>query len=183
MKMDRTLQAIFEFSKQINFNEDQKAQIRKHCFSKKRYISNAAIDLLYKIVEPADYLFLVNLFVEKKRFADQIEVVECMSKINTFQSRLFLRSIAQIKRNSLVKYYAIRNLIELDPDSISFLNLPYSRIKSSFKKSLWIYNRYLHEYGSKDELIAIVKQELKCASKSAQYDWRWLEDEMSGKAN
>lgn len=180
VKINQTLEEIQKLETLEVFDQEQKDRIKNFCFLSDRSISNIAIDLLYEIIEPEDYFFLTKLFMAKTRFSDRIEVIECMAKINTFQSRLFLRSIAMVGKNDLVKYYAIRCLIEIDPDSVSFLKLDYSKLRSSFRKSLWVYNQFINGNRPAKELADIVKIELAGKERAEQLDWFWLATEVGG---
>lgn len=176
--MNEDLAMLLRFEDAEFLSSDQVREIKRLCFSKSQVVANAAIDLLFRVAKIQDFEFLVSIFKLKSRAADRVEIIECMAKINTHESRAFLRRIASMPKNTLPKYYAIRCLIEIDPVSIPFLSKDFSELRSSFKKSLWVYNQILYRKQPLVYLESLISEQLKNSDSKTKYDWIWLKQEL-----
>jgi len=111
--------------------------------------------------------FLIRAYYRRTRCIDRVEVIEMLGKEESSQAIEVLRKIVQTSSVPLVRYYALRNLIEC---GIALSEFKPKRTYSSFWSSLMSYEEYSYDRISLDELRrrAMPHAELN------DLNWYWL---------
>ena len=133
----------------------------------KAYQATLALETLAKEETMPDLKFLALAYQRRKRCIDRIEIVEMLGKVQSAKAVGMLKDIARKSSVELVRYYALRNLIE---NGISLDDLKPSKTYSSFWASLASYEEYRQDKISLEELRIRALPH----AKQNDYNWRWL---------
>lgn len=131
------------------------------------YCATSALESLNKRNKMPDIDFLEKAYMRRRRCIDRIEIVEMLGKKQTKPAREMLRQIVQNSSVTLVRYYALRNLIE---NGVSMKEFRPSRAYSSFWASLGSYEEYRQHKISLEELRIRAKP----FAGQNDYNWYWL---------
>jgi hypothetical protein len=140
---------------------------RKASFSSEMEARDA-IEELSLTADVAEVLQFADIFACRIHWLDRVEVVEALGRIANPAARAILADIVMHSRQRMVKYYAARNLIELD-EPVWKVAIP-KNAKSHFWKSLLAYHRFINDELSLDQLKELARRN---CSHSGDH-WYWL---------
>ena len=126
-----------------------------------------ALDVLRREFDVADLDFLLAAYNRRRKTIDRIEVIEMLGGIQTEATIDAMKNIVLASSVPLVRYYALRNLIE---SSVSINQFRPRRTNSSFWLSLETYEKYLRGEITKDQLKNIAE----AFALDRDYHWVWL---------
>lgn len=160
-------------------SSEEKALVKQLCTSNNSWVASRAIERLYKFVNKNDLTLVQDLFLRKRNIVHRVELIECLAKINGEQAIDQIKRCANAKTNTLVRYYAIRNLIELCPESVDLLLKEYRHLRSPFSKSLWVYGHWYWSDIDSSQAIGLINEGLAVAkSKLEGTNWQWLKKQI-----
>jgi HEAT repeat protein len=127
-----------------------------------------AAEYMRKHVQSSDLSFLISIFENQHTWAFKSEIVDIIGLINSEESITFLKQVARSRAYYLIRYYALRNLIDLGCDICQ--SAPERSLKKDFYKSLAAYSEFVHNRIDLNVLQATARSH----SKKAGDHWYWL---------